>query len=1041
MLNQSRPKHTLQSFSRSRLLYGSAFTVKRYLYQKTACFFVVAILASFPVHSMVPDKAIRPHSEGMSVTDLKFNASDESVVDRSIGLEYLLPLLQPEGISEEISELFADADGGDSDAQYALYWLYLEGDYIVRDEAQALVWLRKAAEQKHSDAIYTLAIHYYNGELIEKNYKKARLLFEQAAAAGIDTANTNLGIIYEQGLGTTPSLSRAKQHYQSAAEAGEPYAENELGRLLMEEHKYQLALQWLQKSAGQNIAQAKYNIGLMKEYGLGTARDKQAAFLLYEEAAAAQIPKAIAAKGRILLFGLGGKVDLVQARLLLIKAYKAGDKTAALSLLALEPADDKAWVNDDDIGRLLSVGVLQNEPLATISMGVRHLLFARNDKDRQTGLKLIETVAEGGNLVAQYLLGKIYNFGLAVPADFAKAARWYRAAASNGMYAAKYRLAHLYYRGQGVEKDLKKFIGLLTEVAKSGSQLARYDLAVAHRNGEGVRKNQALGLRKFRELAEEGMPLARYELARIYALKNSGVTDEKKARYWLIQLLQGGVPSFQVKAADIYADLLGDYEAALPLYQEAADRGDSDAINSLGVMYKLGQGVKTDWDKAIDLYKQAADMGNAIAMNNYGYAFLIGEGVDQDYLEALKWFRLSAEKNYAMAQNNMGHMYHSGLGGVVDYQKAREWYEKAAAQNYPDAVHNLGVVYLTGHGAKKDPARAEKLFRKAAAAGYPKAIKLVEKYDEEDRVLEFANSGQMTPYEMWFQANDYLYGLNGRSLNLSLGLNLAMKSMEAGYEQAYLLVATLYEKGLAVEADSQKAITYLKNAAADIGSYDAMKRLASYYQEGMYVVKNECTAVDWYWKMSLAGGDQGPGVINLMLETPLCDDKSRKETMLRLQKLVDQQEPDATCLLGMLHSIGVGVEKSESKSLELQIKAAELGSHHCQTRVGVFYATGQGVTKDRSKARLWFKKAAQAGSVNAFQNFAYFLLTGPARERDFVEIYKWYWLSIESGKPENKNMLQKLEKYMNPDEIGEAKTRGKNWQKNRAIRNRKISRS
>ncbi|MGD2117915.1 MAG: SEL1-like repeat protein [Chromatiales bacterium] len=1027
MYKQNTDNATVQNFSDIQLLPGSSLTPKRCRHLNTVWLFMLMITVSLAAHSKVPDKASYSNPREMSINDLTIMNSDESIIEGPIGLDEMIPFVQPKRLSEEINVLLQDADNGDSDSQYALYWLYLDGSYIARDEIQALVWLQKAVEQNHPFAMYVLALQYSSGHLIEQNHEKAQLLFEQAAAAGIDIANTNLGIIHEKGLGTEPNKNLAKKHYQLAAENDEPYAANELGRLLLAEHEYPLAKKWFQKAADQDLAPAKFNLGLMNLLGLGMPKDKKAAYLLIDEAAAAQVPKAMAAKGRMYLLGLNGPIDQPQAKKLLIQAYTAGEKNAALSLVSFEPDNEQTWVDSDEIGKTLSAGIALDEPFAKTAMGIRHLLFARNDVDRQTGLQLVKAAATDGNSVAQYFMGVIYNFDGVVPTDYNMAARWYRAAADNGMYEAKFRLAYLYYQGKGVQKDLEKFFTLISEVAKIGHQIARYDIAVAYRNGEGVKKNQTLALRKFKELAEEGMPLARYELARIYAHKNSGVTDEKKARYWLKQLLKLDTPAFQVRAAEIYSESLGDHKAALPLYQEAADRSDPIAINALGVMYKLGQGVKPDWDRAIRLYKQAADMGNAMAMNNYGYAFLTGEGVEENHSEALKWIKPSAEKGFSMAQNNLGHIFFEGLVGNVDYQKARKWFEKAAAQQDTNALHNLGLIYFYGKGVKKDLDKAETLFRKSAATGNKDAIKRVHQYDEEDRVLGLANSGKFTPREMWLQANDYLNGTNDTSLNLRLGLKLALKSMEAGYEQAYLLVATLYEKGLAVEADSEKVIATLKDAAAKIHSYDAMQRLATYYHKGSYVTKDECTALDWYWKMSLIGGDKGPSVINLMLETPLCNDKSRQETMPWLLKLVNQQEPDAVCLLGLLHSIGVGVEKSESKSLQFQLKAADLGSHHCQMRAGVFYATGNGVKKDRAKARLWLKSAAQAGSADAIQNFAYFLLTGPALERDLVEVYKWYWLSIEKGKTENKDTLLKLEKYMKSEEIIEAKKRGRSW--------------
>ena len=44
--------------------------------------------------------------------------------------------------------------------------------------------------------------------------------------------------------------------------------------------------------------------------------------------------------------------------------------------------------------------------------------------------------------------------------------------------------------------------------------------------------------------------------------------------------------------------------------------GNSNALNSLGVMYNEGKGVDQDYKKAFESFKKAADMGDANALNS-----------------------------------------------------------------------------------------------------------------------------------------------------------------------------------------------------------------------------------------------------------------------------------------------------------------------------------------------------------------------------------------------------------------------------------------
>jgi tetratricopeptide (TPR) repeat protein len=66
-------------------------------------------------------------------------------------------------------------------------------------------------------------------------------------------------------------------------------------------------------------------------------------------------------------------------------------------------------------------------------------------------------------------------------------------------------------------------------------------------------------------------------------------------------------------------DYLQDFEEAFKLYKDAARLGSSVALERIGEMYRLGQGVSRNYQKALDFYKEAVKKGNY-----YGHA-LMGE--------------------------------------------------------------------------------------------------------------------------------------------------------------------------------------------------------------------------------------------------------------------------------------------------------------------------------------------------------------------------------------------------------------------------------
>ena len=152
----------------------------------------------------------------------------------------------------------------------------------------------------------------------------------------------------------------------------------------------------------------------------------------------------------------------------------------------------------------------------------------------------------------------------------------------------------------------------------------------------------------------------------------------------------------------------------------AAEQGDADAQNNLGLMYVTGCGVNRDEAEAVRWYRKAAEQGNAHGQFGLGTMYEVGfGGLPEDAAEAIRWYRRAAEQGYIGAQNSLGVMYETGRGGLPkDEAEAVRWYRQAAAQGNADAQVNLGLMYETGRGGlPKDEAEAVRWYRQAAAQG------------------------------------------------------------------------------------------------------------------------------------------------------------------------------------------------------------------------------------------------------------------------------------------------------------------------------------
>lgn len=119
-----------------------------------------------------------------------------------------------------------------------------------------------------------------------------------------------------------------------------------------------------------------------------------------------------------------------------------------------------------------------------------------------------------------------------------------------------------------------------------------------------------------------------------------------------------------------------DYANALPYFQKAAEGGNVDAQNNLGVMYHYGEGMTKDFSKAAEWYRRAAEKNFVKAQFNLGVLYQDME----DYASAIYWYKKAAEQGHAKSQTNLGTLYYYGVGIMKDENVAMSWYSKAANQ-------------------------------------------------------------------------------------------------------------------------------------------------------------------------------------------------------------------------------------------------------------------------------------------------------------------------------------------------------------------------
>ncbi|KAJ1478132.1 hypothetical protein T484DRAFT_2969587 [Baffinella frigidus] len=193
-----------------------------------------------------------------------------------------------------------------------------------------------------------------------------------------------------------------------------------------------------------------------------------------------------------------------------------------------------------------------------------------------------------------------------------------------------------------------------------------------------------------------------------------------------------------------------DFAKAYSHLDQAASRGDSDALLFLGIMLKAGEYVGPDCPLALKAFKQcaergpwadllrqafqawdtgdkagafiryrlAAEMGYRTALANVGFFYEEGvEGVlEKDAKRAVAFYSLAADQGDVVCRRRLGDLLYYGLDGTPpDYPGALAHYRRAP--NDAQSVFNVAGMLERGEGAPRDLASAREMYDSARELG------------------------------------------------------------------------------------------------------------------------------------------------------------------------------------------------------------------------------------------------------------------------------------------------------------------------------------
>ena len=126
-----------------------------------------------------------------------------------------------------------------------------------------------------------------------------------------------------------------------------------------------------------------------------------------------------------------------------------------------------------------------NDMDASFSSGIA----AFEAKNFKQSLQFLAPLAENGDAESQHRCAIMYQNGLGVVANEAKAAEYMRAAAEQGHAIAQHGLGFMYMEGECVEKNAQEAVKWFTKAGEQGLVGSLTTLAMMYQEGNGVEKN------------------------------------------------------------------------------------------------------------------------------------------------------------------------------------------------------------------------------------------------------------------------------------------------------------------------------------------------------------------------------------------------------------------------------------------------------------------------------------------------------------------------------------------------------------------------
>lgn len=387
---------------------------------------------------------------------------------------------------------------------------------VKKDVPEAIIWLRKAADQKQPDAEYALHQLYDEGTDVKADPTEARQWLLRAAEHGHHDARADLA----EEILKTKDQKRAKS-----------------------------VLSWVRPAALEGHARSCYIMGFIYSAGAGVKADDvesmawRLVFLNIED-------EYDSASWKIDYEGLG-EADQAKAEQ---RAKELSGDRPYVSPFARDPAELAAEKKDFEDTRQKAD---QGDMHAQYHLAMLYDFGLGTEENDVEAARWCRKAAEQGHAEAQYTLGQTLRLGESVAPDMKEAFTWFMKSARQGNPDAEHALSVCYQEGDGVKASETEARKWRQMAAEHGEPRSQCNLGSDYYGDKPDAANDAIAARWYRKAAEQLHPKGGFCLGHCY-LTGRGVTaDRIEGLAWMFTSAAGLSPDLKellIKVVDDFSE-------------------------------------------------------------------------------------------------------------------------------------------------------------------------------------------------------------------------------------------------------------------------------------------------------------------------------------------------------------------------------------------------------------------------------------------------------------------------------------------------------